>query len=44
MLLENWHTTTDLFKWLLTAGKTFYYPLESNRLVGDSGAHSPTSR
>ena len=37
VLMDNWYATTKLFKWLLAAGKTFYCPLKSNRLVDDSG-------
>ena len=37
VLVDSWYATTPLFKWLLAAGKTFYYPLKSNRLVNDSG-------
>jgi len=37
VLMDSWYATTALFKWLLAAGKTFYCPLKSNRLVDDSG-------
>ena len=37
VLMDSWYATTKLFKWLLQAGKTFYCPLKSNRLVDDSG-------
>jgi hypothetical protein len=41
VLLDSWYATTVLFKWLLVAGKTFYCPLKSNRLVDDSGNQQP---
>ena len=41
VLLDSWYATTAQFKWLLAAGKTFYYPLKSNRLVDDSGDQQP---
>ena len=37
VLMDSWYATTTLFKWLLAAGKTFYCPLKSHRLVDDSG-------
>ena len=37
VLMDSWYATTVPFKWLLVAGKTFYCPLKSNRLVDDSG-------
>ena len=39
--MDSWYATTTLFKWLLNAGKTFYCPLKSNRLVDDSGDQQP---
>lgn len=33
--------TTAVFKWLQTAGKIYYCPLKSNRLVDDSGGQTP---
>ena len=39
--MDSWYATTALFKWLLAAGKTFYCPLKSNRLVDDSGDQQP---
>ena len=41
MLMNSWYATMVLFKWLLAAGKTFYYPLKSNSLVDDSGGQQP---
>ena len=41
VLMDSWYATTALFKWLLNAGKTFYCPLKSNRLVDDSGDQQP---
>ena len=41
VLMDSWYATTKLFKWLLEAGKTFYCPLKSNRLVDDSGDQQP---
>nr|WP_262905639.1 transposase [Hymenobacter siberiensis] len=41
VLMDSWYATTALFKWLLAAGKTFYCPLKSNRLVDDSGGQEP---
>ena len=41
VLMDSWYATTALFKWLLAAGKTFYCPLKSNRLVDDSGGQRP---
>ena len=41
MLTNSWYATTALFKWLLAAGKTFYSPLKSNRLVDNSGGQQP---
>jgi hypothetical protein len=41
VLMDSWYATTALFKWLLEAKKTFYYPLKSNRLVDDSGGQQP---
>ena len=41
VLMDSWYATTALFKWLLAAGKTFYCPLKSNRLVDDSGDQQP---
>ena len=41
VLLDSWYATTKLFKWLLDAGKTFYCPLKSNRLVDESGGQQP---
>jgi DDE superfamily endonuclease len=41
VLMDSWYATTALFKWLLAAGKTFYCPLKSNRLVDDSGGQQP---
>ena len=41
VLMNSWYATTALFKWLLAAGKTFYCPLKSNRLVDDSGDQQP---
>ena len=41
VLLDSWYATMALFKWLLNAGKTFYCPLKSNRLVDDSGGQQP---
>ena len=41
VLMDSWYATTKLFKWLLEAGKTFYCPLKSNRLVDDSGGQQP---
>ena len=41
VLMDSWYATTKLFKWLLDAGKTFYCPLKSNRLVDDSGGQQP---
>ena len=41
VLMDNWYATTALFKRLLAAGKTFYCPLKSNRLVDDSGDQQP---
>ena len=41
VLMDSWYATTALFKWLLREGKTFYYPLKSNRLVDDSGGQQP---
>ena len=41
VLMDSWYATTALFKWLLMAGKTFYCPLKSNRLVDDSGNQQP---
>jgi len=40
-LMDSWYATTAQFKWLLAAGKTFYCPLKSNRLVDDSGDQQP---
>ena len=39
--MDSWYATAALFKWLLAAGKTFYYPLKRNRLVDDSGDQQP---
>jgi len=39
--MDSWYATTDLFKWLLAVGRTFYCPLKSNRLVDDSGDQQP---
>ena len=41
VLMDSWYATTALFRWLLAAGKTFYCPLKSNRLVDDSGGQQP---
>lgn len=41
VLLNSWYATTALFKWLLTAGKTFFCPLKSNRSVDDPGGRQP---
>ena len=41
VLMDSWYATTKRFKWLLEAGKTFYCPLKSNRLVDDSGDQQP---
>ena len=41
VLMDSWYATTAPFKWLLNAGKTFYYPLKSNRLMDDSGDQRP---
>ncbi|AWM35265.1 IS701 family transposase [Hymenobacter nivis] len=41
VLMNSWYATTALFKWLLKEGKTFYYPLKSNRLVDESGGQQP---
>ena len=39
--MDSWYATTAPFKWLLNAGKTFYYSLKSNCLVDDSGDQRP---
>ena len=39
--MNIWYAIMALFKWLLAAGKTFYYPLKSNRLVDNSGGQQP---
>ena len=51
VLMDSWYATTKLFKWLLTAGKTFYCPLKTRfkRLGATASsmipaAKSPTSR
>ena len=41
VLMDSWYATTALFKWLLAAGKTFYCPPKSSRLVDDSGGQQP---
>ena len=41
VLIDSWYATKALFKWLLAAGKTFYYPLKSNCLVDDSDDQQP---
>lgn len=41
VLMESWYATTALFKQLTLAGKFFYCPLKSNRLVDDSGGQQP---
>jgi hypothetical protein len=41
VLMDSWYATTDLFKKLTEAGKFFYCPLKSNRLVDDSGGQHP---
>jgi hypothetical protein len=41
VLMDSWYATTKLFKWLLEAGKIFYCPLKSNRLVDESGGQQP---
>lgn len=37
VLMDAWYATTAVFKWLERAGKFFYCPLKSNRLVDESG-------
>ena len=39
--MDSWYATMTLFKWPLAAGKTFYCPLKSHRLVDDSGGQQP---
>ncbi len=41
VLMDSWYATTALFKHLTQAGKFFYCPLKSNRLVDDSGGQQP---
>lgn len=41
VLMDSWYATTALFKQLTEAGKFFYCPLKSNRLVDDSGGQQP---
>lgn len=41
VLMDTWYATTDVFKWLQAAGKMYYCPLKSNRLVDDSGGQTP---
>lgn len=41
VLMDSWYAVTDLFKWLMAAGKIFYCPLKSNRKVDDSGGQHP---
>lgn len=37
VLMDSWYATTKLFKWVAAAGKIFYCPLKSNRLVDEAG-------
>ena len=41
VLMDSWYATTALFKKLTEAGKFFYCPLKSNRLVDASGGQQP---
>jgi len=41
VLMDSWYATTALFKHLEKAGKYFYCPLKSNRLVDESGGQQP---
>ena len=41
VLPNSWYAPTALFKWLLAMGRTFYCPLESNRLDDDFGDQQP---
>ena len=46
VLMDSWYAVTQLFKWLIEAGKPFYRaahrcPLKSNRKVDDSGGERP---
>ena len=41
VLMDSWYATTKLFKWVAAAGKFFYCPLKSNRLVDESGGQQP---
>lgn len=41
VLMDSWYATTALFKHLARAGKYFYCPLKSNRLVDESGGQQP---
>ena len=44
VLMDSWYATKDLMCWIAAAGKTFYCPLKSNRLVDDSSGVQPYHR
>lgn len=41
VLMDSWYATTDIFKYLIKEGKTFYCPIKSNRKVDDSSGKEP---
>lgn len=41
VLMDSWYATTNLFKYLIKEGKTFYCPIKSNRKVDDSSGKEP---
>ncbi|WP_162056533.1 IS701 family transposase [Pontibacter pamirensis] len=41
VLMDSWYATTDLMKYLMKEGKTFYCPIKSNRKVDDTSGQEP---
>ncbi|MFT2009297.1 transposase [Pontibacter sp. 13R65] len=41
VLMDSWYATTEVMKYLIKEGKTFYCPVKSNRKVDDSSGQQP---
>lgn len=41
VLMDSWYATTEVMKYLIKEGKTFYCPVKSNRKADDSAGQQP---